>query len=64
MNAPVLLLDDATSALDAQTEKQLLQNLMACPFVRTCVFVTHRAETARICRRRYHLQAGELREEL
>ena len=62
--APVLLLDEATSALDAQTEKQLLQNLMACPFVRTCVFVTHRAETARICRRRYHLQAGELREEL
>ena len=61
--APVLLLDEATSALDAQTEKLLLQRLMDCPFVHTCIFVTHRAETARICGRRYTLQGGLLQEE-
>lgn len=38
---PVLLLDESTSALDAPTEKQLLENLRAMTD-RTVVIVTHR----------------------
>lgn len=40
-DSPVLLLDESTSALDAPTEKQLLENLRAMTD-RTVVIVTHR----------------------
>ena len=39
--APILLLDECTSALDAETERHVLQRLKALPY-RTCIAVTHR----------------------
>ena len=39
--APVLLLDEVTSALDAATEKTVLERITALPG-RTCIAVTHR----------------------
>ena len=39
--APILLLDEVTSALDAETEQLVLQRLQALPD-RTCIAVTHR----------------------
>ena len=39
--APVLLLDEVTSALDAQTEKTVLERICALPG-KTCIAVTHR----------------------
>ena len=39
--APVMLLDECTSALDAETEQKVLQRLKALP-ERTCIAVTHR----------------------
>lgn len=39
--APVLLLDECTSALDAQTEERVLSRLKALPG-KTCIAVTHR----------------------
>ena len=39
--APVLLLDEVTSALDAQTEKIVLERICALPG-KTCIAVTHR----------------------
>ncbi|MBQ3504492.1 MAG: ABC transporter ATP-binding protein [Oscillospiraceae bacterium] len=39
--APVLLLDECTSALDAQTEERVLSRLKALPD-KTCIAVTHR----------------------
>ena len=44
---PVLLLDESTSALDAATEAQLLQNLKQLPD-RTIVIVTHRPAALQI----------------
>lgn len=61
-HAPILLLDEATSALDEQTERQMLQNLEDCPWVHTCVVITHRSATAAICSRRYVLTGTELKE--
>ena len=39
--APILLLDECTSALDAQTEQRVLQNIRQLQN-RTCIAVTHR----------------------
>ena len=39
--APILLLDEVTSALDAETEQMVLQRLRELPD-RTCITVTHR----------------------
>lgn len=54
--APILLLDESTSALDAQTEEKLLENLRHCDAVGTCVLVTHRDAAARRCCRRYEIR--------
>ena len=43
-----LLLDESTSALDAQTEKQLLANLQSITD-KTVFIVTHRPEALSIC---------------
>lgn len=40
-DAPILLLDEVTSALDAQTEQTVLQRICALPD-KTCIAVTHR----------------------
>jgi len=42
MERPILLLDECTSALDAQTEKAVLQNLQALG--KQAILVTHRPE--------------------
>lgn len=46
--APILLLDEVTSALDAQTEKQVLENIK-CLRNRTCLIVTHKAAALAVC---------------
>ncbi|MBQ7230941.1 MAG: ABC transporter ATP-binding protein [Oscillospiraceae bacterium] len=46
--APVLLLDECTSALDAVTEKTVLERLRALPG-RSCVAVTHRPAALELC---------------
>lgn len=60
--APILLLDEATSALDEDTERRMLRNLMESGAVRTCILITHRPNTARICSRRYVLHGTSLTE--
>ncbi len=49
-NRPILLLDEASSALDEETEKRLLQNLSSLKD-RTVVIVTHRKAALSICSR-------------
>ena len=61
--APILLLDEATSALDEDTEQRMLKNLMERGGVRSCVLITHRPNTARICDKRYVLHGTTLSEE-
>jgi ATP-binding cassette subfamily B protein len=54
--APVLLLDECTSALDAATEQKVLQRLKELP-ERTCIAVTHRSAAAELCD--WHLQVAD-----
>ena len=60
--APILLLDEATSGLDIVTERQLLENLRSCGFLRTCILVTHRPESARFCSRTYEIHRRQVTE--
>lgn len=46
--APVLLLDESTSALDAQTEQTVLRRIRSLQD-RTCIAVTHRPATLELC---------------
>ena len=46
--APILLLDECTSALDPETEIKVLERLHALPD-RTCIAVTHRPAAMEIC---------------
>jgi ABC-type bacteriocin/lantibiotic exporter with double-glycine peptidase domain len=46
-NAEVLVLDEATAALDVQTEKQLIANL--CTINKTIIYVAHRLSTIQHC---------------
>ncbi len=41
-HAPILILDEATAALDAESEARILRNLMADDPCRICLFSTHR----------------------
>lgn len=45
---PVMLFDEATSALDPETERQLLQNILA-DNGKTVIFITHRPAVTEYC---------------
>lgn len=47
-NAPILLLDECTSALDEQTERRVLQNIKDLK-TKTVIFISHRRAAIEIC---------------
>lgn len=55
--APILLLDESTSALDEETEAKLLQNIASLKG-KTCLIVTHRRAALQICDYRIHIEDG------
>ena len=58
--APVLLLDECTSALDEQTEEIVLGRLKALPG-RTCIAVTHRSAALRLADWQLEMTDGQFR---
>ena len=58
--APVLLLDECTSALDADTEHRVLLRLRALEN-RTCIAVTHRPAAMELCDWRLEVGDGKIR---
>lgn len=56
--APIMLLDEVTSALDYETEQKVLQNLMHRGV--TCVVATHRPSVLGLCSRIYQVQEGRV----
>ena len=58
--APVLLLDECTSALDEITEQKVLRRLRELP-ERTCIAVTHRTAAAKICDWRLEVNGGKIK---
>ena len=58
-NAPILLLDECTSALDENTEARLLSNLSELKN-KTCLIVTHRKAAMRICDYQLDVENGKV----
>jgi ABC-type multidrug transport system fused ATPase/permease subunit len=56
----VLLLDEATAALDAETEHELARALDGLPAGTTMVIVAHRLSTVRRCARLLLVEDGQL----
>ena len=54
-DAPVLLFDESTSALDEQTETALLTNIKALPD-KTVIFITHRGTSISVCDHIIHVK--------
>ncbi len=54
-NRSIMLFDEATSALDSETEKQLLQNILAHRD-KTVIFITHRPAVVDYCDQTLHLK--------
>jgi len=59
---PILVLDDVTAALDADTEQELLQQLFATVKDRTLIVVSHRLAVLAACDYIYMLDQGEVKE--
>lgn len=57
--APILLLDECTSALDGETEEKVLKRLRALPD-RTCIAVTHRPAAIALCDWRLEVSGGKI----
>lgn len=58
--APILLLDECTSALDAQTEQRVLERIRALPG-RTCIAVTHRPAALELCDLKLQIEDAKIR---
>lgn len=58
--SPILLLDDCLSAIDADTEHKILENLKFTFKDKTIIWVAHRASTLKLCDVCYELKNGVL----
>lgn len=56
-NAPILLLDESTAALDRETEKRLFHNLSEYLEGKSCIFVSHRESAKEFCHRFVYMDA-------
>ena len=57
-HAPVMLLDEVTSALDYATEQRVLERLMSRGV--TCIVATHRPSVLNMCDHAYRVQEGRV----
>ena len=61
-NAPVMILDDASSALDMATERRVLSSLKAEAPEQTLIIVAHRVSSVLDCDEILYLRDGEVLE--
>jgi ATP-binding cassette, subfamily B, bacterial PglK len=55
-----LILDEATSALDNQTERQIVDSLLALSPAKTIIIIAHRLSSVKLCDRVYLMNAGRI----
>ena len=60
--SPILILDEATAALDEATERTMLTNIAESGAARTCIVISHRSATTALCDRKYMLDGTRLKE--
>lgn len=57
---PILILDEATSSLDGETEINVLKSIKELDHKPTCIIITHRPSALSICDRVFKLEKGQL----
>ena len=62
-NPPILILDDAFSSVDVETEEEILRDLREFMRGRTTLLISHRISTVRGADRIIYLRAGEIIEQ-
>lgn len=62
-DAPLILLDEPTAALDPIAENEMYQKYGALTEGRTSVFISHRLSSTRFCDRILFLKGGKITEE-
>ena len=58
--APVLLMDEPSSALDPQTEKELMAAIRSLRGLRTVIIIAHRSGMLQACDKLYELSEGRI----
>jgi ATP-binding cassette subfamily B protein len=61
-DAPIMLLDDCTSALDYETEKRIIANVQEQYRDKTVIIATHRATSVAFCDTIIFLEDGKIAE--
>lgn len=61
-NAPILILDEPTAALDPIAEQEMYMNYLDFSKERTCVFISHRLASTRFCDKIMLIENGEIAE--
>jgi ABC-type multidrug transport system fused ATPase/permease subunit len=62
-NPPIIILDEATSSIDTQTEKKIQQALEIMLSGRTSIIIAHRLSTIKNCDRILYIAGGGIAEE-
>ena len=62
-NSPILILDEATSSLDPETEQEIKKSLKILSENRTTIIITHRLNTIEHADRIYVVENGRIAEE-
>ena len=55
-NPEILILDEATSSLDAEVEKQILKNIFDDFKLKTVIFISHKPEALKQCNKIYEIR--------
>ena len=58
----ILILDEVTSALDEETEQEMLRRLTSCKIGKTLIFVTHRPAIMQYCNRSLKIERSSAQE--
>ncbi len=57
----ILILDEATSSLDEETENEIMKSIYNYRGIRTIIIVTHRLSTVKDCDRIYNFKDGKIK---
>ena len=56
----VLVMDESTSALDSETEREIIEQIKRLKRKKTMIIIAHRLTTVQHCDRIYRLDEGEI----
>ena len=62
-NASILIFDEATNALDTQTENEIIKTLISLKDKLSIIIISHHHSTLKFCDKIYYLDNGNIKDE-